>query len=147
MLKLLDKDADGMGLWTATEDMTVVAHRERYDHAVLRELVAKEYEGRERPTFLVVVNGFWSGNGESWTTVAVPTAKKRKSRTAGGKCTLVDVQIRRRHRRHFSSRRYRAVDAIRARGVHLLKQWQDEPSNREIAETLNNGVGQRGRRV
>ena len=26
---------------------------------------------------------------------------------------------------------------------HLLKQWQDEPSNREIAETLNNSVGQR----
>ena len=25
-LGLLDKDADGMGLWTATEDLTVVAH-------------------------------------------------------------------------------------------------------------------------
>jgi hypothetical protein len=29
-----------------------------------------------------------------------------------------------------------------ARGVRLLKQWRDEPSNREIAETLNEDAGQ-----
>ena len=67
-LGLLDKDAEGMGLWTATEDMSIVAHPS--DTTIVPfflNLLRGEYGERvvdERGHFLVVVNGFWSGNGE-----------------------------------------------------------------------------------
>jgi len=150
-LGLLDKDADGMGLWTATEDMTVVAHPSDTTMQFFVNLLRGEYGKRvvnDQAHFLVVVNGFWSGNGEK---VGQPwqfqLRKEAKEYLTNGWWEKV-----------YSCRRTRSAAGIEgtlvrrypepwmlfdARGVHLLKQWQDEPSNREIAETLNNSVGQR----
>ena len=128
-LGLLDKDADGMGLWTATEDMTVVAHPSdttmQFFVNLLRGVVWQE--SRERPsTFFsrsqwVLVRK----RRESWTTVAVPTAQRSErvfnERLVGESVLLSTYQIRRRHRRHFSSKISRAWMLLTLEYASLIK--------------------------
>jgi len=152
-LGLLDKDAEGMGLWTATEDMSVVTMPSDTTMQFFVNLLKGAYGARvvdEREHFLLVVNGFWSGSGERcgqpWQFGLRREAKELLS-TEGKRWEKV-----------FSCRRARSAAGVEgtlvrrypepwslfdARGVRLLKQWRDEPSNREIAETLNVKAGRR----
>ncbi|CAL6407129.1 unnamed protein product [Bathycoccus prasinos] len=156
-LGLLDKDAEGMGLWTATEDMSIVAHPS--DTTIVPfflNLLRGEYGERvvnEREHFLVVVNGFWSGNGEK---VGQPWQFRLREEAKEYLATDT-IGEEKRWEKVYSCRRARSAAGIEgtlvrrypepwslfdARGVRLLKQWRDEPSNREIAETLNEDAGQ-----
>ena len=156
-LGLLDKDAEGMGLWTATEDMSIVAHPS--DTTIVPfflNLLRGEYGERvvdERGHFLVVVNGFWSGNGEK---VGQPWQFRLREEAKEYLATDT-IGEEKRWEKVYSCRRARSAAGIEgtlvrrypepwslfdARGVRLLKQWRDEPSNREIAETLNEDAGQ-----
>jgi len=152
-LGLLDKDAEGMGLWTATEDMSVVTMPSDTTMQFFVNLLKGAYGARvvdEREHFLLVVNGFWSGSGERcgqpWQLRLRREAKEllstegkrwekvyscRRARSAAG----VEGTLVRRYPEPWS--------LFDARGVRLLKQWRDEPSNREIAETLNVKAGRR----
>jgi hypothetical protein len=152
-LGLLDKDAEGMGLWTATEDMSVVTMPSDTTMQFFVNLLKGAYGARvmdEREHFLLVVNGFWSGSGEKcgqpWQFAMRREAKEllstegkrwekvyscRRARSAAG----VEGTLVRRYPEPWS--------LFDARGVRLLKQWRDEPSNREIAETLNVKAGRR----
>ena len=152
-LGLLDKDAEGMGLWTATEDMSVVTMPSDTTMQFFVNLLKGAYGARvvdEREHFLLVVNGFWSGSGEKcgqpWQFGLRREAKEllstegkrwekvyscRRARSAAG----VEGTLVRRYPEPWS--------LFDARGVRLLKQWRDEPSNREIAETLNVKAGRR----
>ena len=152
-LGLLDKDAEGMGLWTATEDMSVVTMPSDTTMQYFVNLLKGAYGARvvdEREHFLLVVNGFWSGSGERcgqpWQLRLRREAKELLS-TEGNRWEKV-----------YSCRRARSAAGVEgtlvrrypepwslfdARGVRLLKQWRDEPSNREIAETLNVKAGRR----
>jgi len=157
-LGLLDKDAEGMGLWTATEDMSVVTMPSDTTMQFFVNLLKGAYGARvvdEREHFLLVVNGFWSGSGEKcgqpWQFGLRREAKELLStegKTMEGK----------RWEKVYSCRRARSAAGVEgtlvrrypepwslfdARGVRLLKQWRDEPSNREIAETLNVKAGRR----
>jgi hypothetical protein len=152
-LGLLDKDAEGMGLWTATEDMSVVTMPSDTTMQFFVNLLKGAYGARvvdDREHFLLVVNGFWSGSGEKcgqpWQFGLRREAKEllstegkrwekvyscRRARSAAG----VEGTLVRRYPEPWS--------LFDARGVRLLKQWRDEPSNREIAETLNVKAGRR----
>ena len=119
-LGLLDKDADGMGLWTATEDMTVVAHPSDTTMQFFVNLLRGEYGKRVVNDQAHFSRSQWvlvRKRRESWTTVAVPTAQRSErvfnERLVGESVLLSTYQIRRRHRRHFSSKISQAKDAIR----------------------------------
>ena len=65
-LGLLDRDADGMAVWTCGENMTVVTHPSDTTMRFFLDLVDGVYGERvkKKDHVLVVVNAFWSGNGE-----------------------------------------------------------------------------------
>ena len=65
-LGLLDRDADGMAVWTCGENMTVVTHPSDVTMKFFLDLVDGEYGERvaRDDHVLVVVNAFWTGAGE-----------------------------------------------------------------------------------
>ena len=65
-LGLLDRDADGMGVWRVGENMTAVAHPSDVTVGFFLRLLRGEYGGAvlDPCHVVVVVNAFWSGNGE-----------------------------------------------------------------------------------
>ena len=65
-LGLLDRDADGMAVWTCGENMTVVTHPSDTTMRFFLDLADGVYGERvkKKDHVLVVVNAFWSGNGE-----------------------------------------------------------------------------------
>jgi hypothetical protein len=65
-LGLLDRDADGMAVWTCGENMTVVTHPSDVTMKFFLDLVDGQYGERvaRDDHVLVVVNAFWTGAGE-----------------------------------------------------------------------------------
>ena len=151
-LGLLDRDADGMGVWKAGENMTVVTHPAdttmNFFLALLRGEYGKRITAPDHVT--VVVNAFWSGAGEKvgqpWEFGLRKEAKEvlgrdngdwdkvyvcRRVRSAAG----VEGTLRRAY-----PDRWQLFDK---RGVKLVMEREEEPSNREMAEALNEAAGAR----
>lgn len=150
---LLDRDAEGMGLWTCGDFMTMTTHPSDTTFGYFIKLLNGEYGGLEKirddPTHLVVVvNAFWSGKGES---VGQPWEfglKKAARETLGG--SSGDWE------KAYSCRRARSAAGVEgtlirrwpgawrlfdADGYDVVREWDEEPSNREIAEALNDYAG------
>lgn len=147
-LGLLDRDADGMGVWKVGSSMTCVTHPSDTTMEYLVKLARGDYGKTvtEKSHILVVVNAFWSGNGESvgqpwefqlkrdakallseWSWEKVYACRRTRS-AAGVEGTLV--------------RRYPGRWMLfNANGSSVVREWDDEPSNREIAESLNEDAG------
>jgi hypothetical protein len=150
---LLDRDAEGMGLWTCGDFMTMTTHPSDTTFGYFLKLLNGEYGGLEKirddPTHLVVVvNAFWSGKGES---VGQPWEfglKKAARETLGGDSGDWE--------KAYSCRRARSAAGVEgtlirrwpgawrlfdADGYDVVREWDEEPSNREIAEALNDYAG------
>ena len=152
-LGLLDRDADGMAVWTCGENMTVVTHPSDTTMRFFLDLADGVYGERVKKDdhVLVVVNAFWSGNGEK---VGQPWELGLKKRAVAALAPETGdwekVYVARRVRsaagaegtlRRAWPGRWQLFDS---EGVALIGEWtprEGEPSNREIAETLNEAAG------
>ena len=95
-LGLLDRDADGMGVWRVGENMTAVAHPSDVTVGFFLRLLRGEYGDAvlDPSHVVVVVNAFWSGNGERvgqpWEFGLKREARRCSGATAIGiRCTVV----------------------------------------------------------
>ena len=152
---LLDADADGMGLWSLGDFAVVTTHPSDTTFAYFERLLSGEYGGGGRvgedaadAKMLVVVNAFWSGKGENvgqpWEFGLRRRAKELLSDERG------DFE------KIYACRRTRSASGVEgtllkewpgpwrlfdADGARVVGEWDDEPSNRVIAETLNAAAG------
>ena len=123
-LGLLDRDADGMGVWRVGENMTAVAHPSDVTVGFFLRLLRGEYGDAvlDPSHVVVVVNAFWSGNGER---VGQPWefGLKREAREVLGRDGDWDkvyccrrARVRRGRRGHARSIVARAVATVRREG-------------------------------
>lgn len=147
-LGLLDRDADGMGVWKVSSSMTCVTHPSDTTMSFFVKLARGDYGKTvtDPSHVLVVVNAFWSGNGERvgqpWEFQLKKDAKALLSESSWEKV--------------YSCRRMRSAAGVEgtlvrrypgrwmlfnADGSHVVREWNDEPSNRDIAESLNEDAG------
>jgi len=151
---LLDRDAEGMGLWSLGDFATVTTHPSDTTFEFFERLVSGKYggrfdgedEGASSSRLLIVVNAFWSGKGENvgqpWEFGLRRRAKELLSRGDFEKI--------------YACRRARSASGVEgtllrewpgpwrlfdANGERVVGEWDDEPSNRVIAETLNDAAG------
>ena len=84
-LGLLDRDADGMAVWTCGENMTVVTHPSDTTMRFFLDLVDGVYGERvkKKDHVLVVVNAFWSGNGGEGRAAVGARVEEKGRRGAG----------------------------------------------------------------
>ena len=150
-LGMLDRDADGMGLWTCGEGMTVVTHPADTTMSFFLKLLRGEYGKRvtEPSHLVVVVNAFWSGTGEKvgqpWEFGLKKEAKAVLGKSGDWEKVYVCRRIRSAAGAEGTLRRawpenWRLFDA---EGVRVVREWDAEPSNREMAEALNEDAGVR----
>ena len=184
-LGLLDRDADGMAVWTCGENMTVVTHPSDVTMKFFLDLVDGDYGERvaRDDHVLVVVNAFWTGAGEKvgqpWEFGLKARAKEvlapatgdwekayvaRRVRSAAGTegafifgyFWLFLVIFGNLRMRNLTDDVFCFTGTLRrawpgkwqlfdAEGVRVIGEWHarrdGEPSNREIAETLNEAAG------
>ena len=148
---MLDRDAEGMGLWTLGDFALVTTHPSDTTFAFFERLLSGEYGGRvggDDGRMLIVVNAFWSGKGEKvgqpWEFGLRRRAKELLSEERG------DFE------KVYACRRARSASGVEgtllrewpgpwrlfdAHGERVVGEWDDEPSNRVIAETLNDAAG------
>ena len=148
---MLDRDAEGMGLWTLGDFALVTTHPSDTTFAFFERLLSGEYGGRvggDDGRMLIVVNAFWSGKGEKvgqpWEFGLRRRAKELLSEERG------DFE------KVYACRRARSASGVEgtllrewpgpwrlfdANGERVVGEWDDEPSNRVIAETLNDAAG------
>ena len=150
-LGLLDRDADGMGVWRVGENMTAVAHPSDVTVGFFLRLLRGEYgDAVPQPSHVVVVvNAFWSGNGER---VGQPWefGLKREAREVLGRDGDWD--------KVYCCRRARSAAGVEgtlvrswpgpwrlydARGTRVVLETETEPSNRAMGEALNEAAGAR----
>ena len=148
----LDRDAEGVGLWSlrandASDEAfaVVVTHVSDVTFGYFLKLLAGEH-GEVESKIVVAVNAFWTGRGEEvgqpWEFGLKKAARaclttdawekvyacRRTRSAAGAEGTLV---------RRWPGRWYLWNDD----GSEVVKEWVDEPSNREMAEALNAHAG------
>ena len=153
-LGLLDRDADGMGVWRVGggsegeggHDCTVVTHPADTTAGFFLKLLDGEYGKAVTKSnhLIVVVNAFWSGSGEKvgqpWEFGLREQAKQVLSVKDGG------------WEKVYCARRCRSASGVEGtlcrkwpepwrlfntEGVRVVLETNDEPSNRQIAEALN----------
>ena len=148
-LGLLDRDADGMGVWTLGEDLTIVTHPSDTTMRYFLDLCRGEYGNRVRDDshVLCAVNAFWSGDGASagdrvgqpWELGLKREAKEVLTRDGDWDVVYCARRIRSAAGVEGTLRRawpgpWRLFDA---EGVTLVMERASQPSNREMAEALN----------
>ena len=159
-LGLLDRDADGMGVWKVTRsgggpeshDATVVTHPADTTFGFFAKLLRGEYGAKvaDPDHLIVVVNAFWSGAGEK---VGQPweLGLRREARRVLSPETGDWEKV-------YCARRTRSAAGVEgtlvrawpgpwrlydAEGVRTVMEAETEPSNREMAEALNKDAGVR----
>ena len=157
-LGLLDRDADGMGVWKVTSggpeshDATVVTHPADTTFGFFAKLLRGEYGAKvaDPDHLIVVVNAFWSGAGEK---VGQPweLGLRREARRVLSPETGDWEKV-------YCARRTRSAAGVEgtlvrawpgpwrlydAEGVRTVMEAETEPSNREMAEALNKDAGVR----
>ena len=151
-LGLLHRDAEGVGLWTlranAASDeafAVVVTHVSDVTFEYFLKLLAGDY-GETKSKIVVAVNAFWTGRGEE---VGQPWefGLKKAARACLTKDAWEKVYVCRRTRTAAGvegtlARRWPGPFVLFcADGSAVVKEWVDEPSDREMAEALNAHAG------
>ena len=147
----MDRDADGMGVWKCGENMTAVTHPAdttmNFFLAFLRGEYGKKVTDPRHVT--VVVNAFWSGAGEKvgqpWEFGLKREAKEVLSREGDWDKVYVCRRVRSAAGIEGTLRRAwpEKWQLFNAKGVKLVMERDEEPSNREMAEALNEAAGAR----
>lgn len=158
-LGLLDRDADGMGVWKiggsitgGAHDATLVTHPSDTTAGFFLKLLDGEYGARvaENDHLIIVVNAFWSGSGEKvgqpWEFALRRRAREVLSVKAENGTTNQNWE------KVYCARRCRSAAGVEgtlirawpgswrlfdAEGVRVVLEASTEPSNRAIAEALN----------
>jgi hypothetical protein len=151
-LGLLDRDADGMGVWrvgggdSGGHDCTLLTHAADTTGEFLIKLIEGEYGSAvaKDTHLIVVVNAFWTGSGENvgqpWEFALRKKAREVLNTTNGG------------WEKVYCARRVRSAAGVEGTlvrrwpspwrlwddcGVEVVLETNDEPSNRQIATALN----------
>jgi hypothetical protein len=151
-LGLLDRDADGMGVWrvgggdSGGHDCTLLTHAADTTGEFLIKLLEGEYGSAvaKDAHLIVVVNAFWTGSGENvgqpWEFALRKKAREVLNTTNGG------------WEKVYCARRVRSAAGVEGTlvrrwpspwrlwddcGVEVVLETNDEPSNRQIATALN----------
>jgi hypothetical protein len=144
-LGLLDRDADGMGVWKCGESMTAVAHAADTTAGFFLALLRGDYGARVKDPghVTVAVNAFWTGSGEMvgqpWEFGLKKEAKAVLGRAGDWEKVYVCRRVRSAAGVEGTLRRswpepWQLFDAA---GVTLVMARAEEPGIREIAEALN----------
>ena len=152
-LGLLDRDADGMGVWkigsAERHDATLVTHPADTTFGFFLKLLDGEYGARvaSEEHLVVVVNAFWSGNGQKVGQPWELNLRRRAREVLGHETDWEKV---------YCARRCRSAAGVEgtlrrawpgpwhlfdAEGVRVVLETESEPSNRAIAEALNADAG------
>ena len=158
-LGLLDRDADGMGVWKiggsnsgGAHDATLVTHPSDTTAGFFLKLLDGAYGARvaECDHLVIVVNAFWSGSGER---VGQPWEFALRRRAREVLSVKPDEKTGRNNwEKVYCARRCRSAAGVEgtlrrawpgswrlfdAEGVRVVLEAETEPSNRAIAEALN----------
>lgn len=158
-LGLLDRDADGMGVWKiggsnsgGAHDATLVTHPSDTTAGFFLKLLDGAYGARvaECDHLIIVVNAFWSGSGER---VGQPWEFALRRRAREVLSVKPDEKTGRNNwEKVYCARRCRSAAGVEgtlrrawpgswrlfdAEGVRVVLEAETEPSNRAIAEALN----------
>ena len=158
-LGLLDRDADGMGVWKiggsnsgGAHDATLVTHPSDTTAGFFLKLLDGAYGARvaECDHLINVVNAFWSGSGER---VGQPWEFALRRRAREVLSVKPDEKTGRNNwEKVYCARRCRSAAGVEgtlrrawpgswrlfdAEGVRVVLEAETEPSNRAIAEALN----------
>ena len=147
------RDAEGVGLWTLRANArertrpfaVVVTHVSDVTFEYFLKLLAGDY-GETKSKIVVAVNAFWTGRGEE---VGQPWefGLKKAARACLTKDAWEKVYVCRRTRTAAGvegtlARRWPGPFVLFcADGSAVVKEWVDEPSDREMAEALNAHAG------
>ena len=150
-LGLLDRDADGMGAWKCGDNMTAVTHPADTTMSFFLALLRGDYGKRvtDPSHVMVVVNAFWSGAGEKvgqpWEFGLKKEAKEVLGREGDWDKVYVCRRVRSAAGVEGTLRRSwpDPWQLFNDRGVAVVMERDEEPSNREMAEALNEAAGRR----
>ncbi len=157
-LGLLDRDADGMGVWKVggsrqtRHDATLITHPADTTFGFFLKFLEGGYGARvaDAAHLVIVVNAFWSGNGEKVGQPWELNLRRRAREVLGAESGRGDWE------KVYCARRCRSGAGVEgtlrrawpgawrlfdAEGVRVVLETETEPSNRAIAEALNADAG------